>query len=738
MRVLIDGELEEKIRESFFAGFDRVLIEECQSSLEKLFPSKASAAEDDDDEDEFYTRNVGSSFVIPDFSLKKLLFSELSGLETMEGIPYGIVVSRTEFNRTLENLHFEYSRNHEDYRINLVVTDYISDHCQRIMRACRQHSSHIALAGRPGFGRQQCAKLAAFGIIGNLYHVYFDYDSATAFEGSWKRVMRRVIQTVSSTNQPVAVVFHLDYMTGSVPPEWLAMLKSWLQWPVIGDLLTDDNVLRAGEKMVESEKMLATLVQSSNIRLPGQRYCQFLSFEALKDVALLRNVYSARITDFLHGIFLVPPESLRFFEWCNMDYFWPLTASERKQMIEKTMSECKYESHSKVVEALNQLFASAMGVISKIITPLNDLFPETKLLFDLAQSVVAIYNEKYSRMSDRLQTVKNALSSAARIRELSMIESSDTYEELSTRIDDYDLTILFVKRHHQENVAKLEQIRETIDLLQQEVPELSEKLHKQNAKIDVVLETPDKEFREIGAKLGTFQPSDYKKVAGIPTPSVGLRYIIESVRLLIEPDFKPGKNAAETWAASQRAFTDRRFPEKLRTFSPHNVDSKKLTTLKRYTDNREFKGTKVESESKLASVLCQWVLSAANIANANKTLRVQRKSRNDLSSKLADKEASLTSLLQEKEECSKLRRAFESDLEYLEKKLMKTKRIMDYRFRSEKILAGIGKHQGRWQGIISATKATLANILGNCLFEAGFRTILLSQTPDVKVVCAAL
>lgn len=47
------------------------------------------------------------------------------------------------------------------------------------------------------------------------------------------------------------------------------MLKSWLQWPVIGDLLTDDNVLRAGEKMVESEKMLATLVQSSNIRLPG-------------------------------------------------------------------------------------------------------------------------------------------------------------------------------------------------------------------------------------------------------------------------------------------------------------------------------------------------------------------------------------------------------------------------------------------------------------------------------------
>lgn len=158
--------------------------------------------------------------------------------------------------------------------------------------------------------------------------------------------------------------------------------------------------------------------------------------------------------------------------------------------------------------------------------------------------------------------------------------------------------------------------------------------------------------------------------------------------------------------------------------------------------------------SKHCKVRRHYLHGLTGVNSANKTLRVQRKSRNDLSSKLADKEASLTSLLQEKEECSKLRRAFESDLEYLEKKLMKTKRIMDYRFRSEKILAGIGKHQGRWvylrhanlkldgrfrwQGIISATKATLANILGNCLFEAGFRTLLLSQTPDVKVVCAAL
>jgi hypothetical protein len=47
------------------------------------------------------------------------------------------------------------------------------------------------------------------------------------------------------------------------------MLKQWLQRPVIDDLLSDTVIIKMAEKMIESEKTLATLVQSSNIRLPG-------------------------------------------------------------------------------------------------------------------------------------------------------------------------------------------------------------------------------------------------------------------------------------------------------------------------------------------------------------------------------------------------------------------------------------------------------------------------------------
>jgi hypothetical protein len=79
------------------------------------------------------------------------------------------------------------------------------------MRILRQHNEHIALAGQPGCGRKQCIKLATFGVVGLVYHTFFDTQSAEAFEASWKSVIIRVINVLANLNQPVAVVYHLDY-----------------------------------------------------------------------------------------------------------------------------------------------------------------------------------------------------------------------------------------------------------------------------------------------------------------------------------------------------------------------------------------------------------------------------------------------------------------------------------------------------------------------------------------------
>lgn len=99
------------------------------------------------------------------------------------------------------------------------------------------------------------------------------------------------------------------------------MLKHWLLNPTLDGLISDDIILKHGEQIIDCERTLATMMQSANIRLPGQRYCQFVSLETLKDIEQLRALLSARVVDFLHGIFLIPPESLPQFEWCSADHF---------------------------------------------------------------------------------------------------------------------------------------------------------------------------------------------------------------------------------------------------------------------------------------------------------------------------------------------------------------------------------------------------------------------------------
>lgn len=44
-------------------------------------------------------------------------------MEIMDGLLYGIINNRTEFRKNLENLHFERSRNNEDWKNSLVLTE---------------------------------------------------------------------------------------------------------------------------------------------------------------------------------------------------------------------------------------------------------------------------------------------------------------------------------------------------------------------------------------------------------------------------------------------------------------------------------------------------------------------------------------------------------------------------------------------------------------------------------------
>ncbi|VDM44288.1 unnamed protein product [Toxocara canis] len=102
-------------------------------------------------------------------ALKKLIFSETTAPDGIDGVPYTFVTDYDLYQRVMENFFFDYERVDTVKRsLNLSLTRYSMVHVQRVMRVCRQSSEHMALVGRPGSGRSQCVKLATFALNGQV------------------------------------------------------------------------------------------------------------------------------------------------------------------------------------------------------------------------------------------------------------------------------------------------------------------------------------------------------------------------------------------------------------------------------------------------------------------------------------------------------------------------------------------------------------------------------------------
>lgn len=272
----------------------------------------------------------------------------------------------------------------------------------------------------------------------------------------------------------------------SIQTQWLSLLKQWIQQPIIDGLLTDDMILKHGENIVDSERSLAALIQSANIRLPGQRFVQFISMEALKDIQLLKQLLSFRINDYLHCIFLIPPESLSLFDWCNADYFSPLTPEEGKDMANNILSECNYDNKGPLLNVLQEIFESVQ-YSKQFDGYFTNFYSASNLWFKLCQKTVEKYNNKTNLLNEKLHILKTAIKTLSRIRQLSIIGNASTLEQLIHDLDDADLTLLMQKRRLTEDTSSIEDINTKIDKTELEYNLIEEEILQKQAKIDVVI-----------------------------------------------------------------------------------------------------------------------------------------------------------------------------------------------------------------------------------------------------------
>uniref|UniRef100_A0A9J2PS64 Dynein heavy chain AAA module D4 domain-containing protein n=1 Tax=Ascaris lumbricoides TaxID=6252 RepID=A0A9J2PS64_ASCLU len=448
--------------------------------------------------------------------LKKLIFSEIIAPDGIEGIPYTCV---------MENFLFEFRRVYTVTRdLNLSITGYTMSHVQRVMRVCRQSSEHMALVGHPGSGRTQCVRLATFALNGQTLSVYPDASSHETFERSWRSAVTRAAQLATNTNHPINVLMRLDFCQDQVKPEWLDMLKQWLQQPIAGEMVTDETIVSNGERIIEHEKMLATAMQTSNIRLPGQRSCRFLISETIHSSEALEKILSARVSDFVHFFFVIGPRTIRYLQWCTIDCylvsrislsaFQLLGNKEKSEMCMRVLAESELPLPQrlnvlKVLERLCTIFMdndAEASIASERMTP-----PESRVHFLLCKTFVKAYLQQKSSIGKRKNILKCALETIAKIIDMSCAGEDSVGNELMRQLDNAEMNLIALKSEYSLKISAFERMKK-----------------KSRSEYDTASE-----------KLRSYTAADYRKLASIKKPMIGVRFTIEAVRCLVDPTFRP-------------------------------------------------------------------------------------------------------------------------------------------------------------------------------------------------------
>uniref|UniRef100_A0AC34FBX4 Dynein heavy chain n=1 Tax=Panagrolaimus sp. ES5 TaxID=591445 RepID=A0AC34FBX4_9BILA len=636
------------------------MIDDCGTKVETLFPTKTQLIEEDSSD--FYLMKKSETVTVGlDFTLEKLIFSELAAQETMEGIAYSLVADKEEFTRNVENLHFEFSKNHEDWQISLAVTDYVAEHCQRIMRVCRQTGEHLALAGRIGSGRYQCLKLSTFGVIGQIQHVFENAENPNEFEKSWKKVMQQCVLLIAKTNQPVNVVFHFDHIVKAIPQQWLGMLKHWLLNPTLDGLITDDNILKHGEQIVDCERTLAT----------------------------------------------------------------PLTTEEEKNMGQKILSECIFSKKEHLLETLQNIFETTM----ELFTDHHPSF-DIRLWFQLCQKTTNIYNKRISVVQGQITMLSDALKTLSRIRQLSTMGGKVSTEELKSELDDTDLILLMQKRHLNEDTKALDELVNTMTEVEKHSNETEVDILQLQAKIDAIMDEPQKAFVVVAEEISEFSNSDFRKLSMTLKPTLAIRYSIEVLRRVIDPTFQSKKSTIETWPHLQGFIKQPNLMDQVKLFNVYSIDQTRLKMLKQYTENREMRIAKLETESRLAAIICKWVLAAIDVAEANLSVNEEQNGVKIAWEKLHEEREKLILLQKEKDKLEKSVAALKHNVDALEQKITKIKRTINYRYRGSKIVVGLISLEPRWAQQIQTLNRLMNNLIGNSIYDAAFQTFLLDASPE--------
>uniref|UniRef100_A0A915AMT6 Dynein heavy chain coiled coil stalk domain-containing protein n=1 Tax=Parascaris univalens TaxID=6257 RepID=A0A915AMT6_PARUN len=519
------------------------------------------------------------------------------------------------------------------------------------------------------------------------------------------------------------------------------MLKQWLQQPIASEMVTDEMIVSTGERIIEHEKMLSTAMQASNIRLPGQRSCRFLISETIHSSAALKKILSARVSDFVHFFFLIGSRAIRHLRWCTVDCYLLLGSKEKSEMCLRVLAESELSlpqrlSIFKLLERLCTIFmdndAEASIALGRT-TP-----PESRVHFLLCKTFVKAYLQEKRSIGRRKNILKCALGTIAKIIDLSCGDEDSVGSELMLQLDNTKMNLLALKSEYSFKVSSLERMRKDLHAKERDLEKIRRKRDELQQKINAVVSKSRNEYNTASEKLRSYTAADYRKLASLKKPMIGVRFTIEAVRCLVDPMFRPQRNSLDTWTTSQELLRSLFLQSVLATFDVDSVDEIAIQRLKRYLESREFKSTKVEVESDLAASICYWITCVADLVAANSIVRKEYEELKQVIMEMQTLEEELATLNDSIVSKSSEVTRTDEEISRSEQEVAANRRTLDHIQRGAQILRVTAANQMKWQEELDALSRVSDYVLGDSIFMAAFSVLICDRSTRIRRIVLSL
>uniref|UniRef100_A0A0N4ZFA2 Dynein heavy chain n=1 Tax=Parastrongyloides trichosuri TaxID=131310 RepID=A0A0N4ZFA2_PARTI len=673
------------------------------------------------------------------FKIDSLLYTEVSnGIDVIEGIPYGILYNTNDFTSHMSNLVYElYRSNNIKKPMNLIINEYIANQCQRIMRISRMSNEHMVIVGEVGSGRRSCVKLSNFALVGYIEYIYISTSSIESFEESWRNGINKIIESVASSNVITTLLFIFDDNIKKIPLHNFLMIKQWFESYDIMEFLSEDMLLKLGEKIVEAEKGLATQEQGSNIRLPGQRKPRFLPIEAMKDLDILKYTLSQRFSDLTHGIFLVPPGYENLFSWCSINYFSPINLPDISSILGRQLQDLvkKEYDNNILINIIKKICDETEELINGIHTNnLKKLYNvNMRNHFQLTSTFVQVFNKKYLKLHGMYKTFETAIGTMKIINELSTIGGDIDNEELEKDLENEELSYLMLSRERNKKRDEYNEIEDILEKLNKEKAESLNEVVKYQMKIKEKLEEPNELLENVKKSLVTFNWNDFKKLSFLKKPSVIVRNVVDGIRMLVETKYKPSKNTINNWNGCQRFLRSKNLIDKLINFNTTAVDDKLLGGVKRYSEVKLYRINQIVDENKLAFILCKWLIGVIHYVEIDKGLGDDKNVFFRLNDNIKNLNIKIEKLVIEKEIVNKRLEYLNYQVKECEFEVAKLRKQLDYRVRGSKVINNVYSIINNWKEKLTILCEILKNLIGNTLLYSSFYTLTSYLSSDVKL-----